>query len=368
VIAVSGVLIVGAGLAGLHVAETLRAEGYEGAVTIVGEEPVPPYERPALSKEFLSGSRSAGALQLRSGTDLAGRGIDLLLGSRVERVEGREAIVAGRRLGWEHLVLATGARARRPSSTAWPREALVLRTIDDAHALRRRLVAGARLTVVGAGLVGAEVASTALSLGCHVSVVDPGAGPLAGTVGAPVAALLADRWRAQGVSAHFGTAVAVAEERELLLESGARLGFDVLLLAIGAEPVGELLGDPGAVPTDACGRTRREHVYACGDVARFAGRPGGHWTAAAGQAAAVASAILGSPVPYDDPGFFWSDQFGLRLQMVGAAAGAVSTELAGGRDSFSARYFDRGARMVGVLLANRPHEVGAARRELRAAA
>jgi 3-phenylpropionate/trans-cinnamate dioxygenase ferredoxin reductase component len=367
VIAVGGVVIVGAGLAGLQVAERLRAGGYEKAVTLVGDESVSPYERPALSKEFLGGTRSVESLELRSDDALAARGIELVLGSRVERVERREAIVGDRRLPWDHLVLATGARPRR-TSTAWPRDTQVLRTIEDARALRERLGAGTRLVVVGAGLVGAEVASTALSLGCDVTVVDPAAGPMAASVGAAVAERLAERWRAYGAKACFGTGVAAAQERELLLQNGVRLGFDVLLLAIGVVPAGELLGQRGAVPTDACGRTGRANVYACGDVARFSGRPGGHWTAAAGQAAAVASAILGSPVPYSDPGFFWSDQFGLRLQMVGTSAGAVSIDLAGDRDSFSARYFDRGARLIGMLLANRPDEVGAARRALLAAA
>jgi NADPH-dependent 2,4-dienoyl-CoA reductase/sulfur reductase-like enzyme len=144
------------------------------------------------------------------------------------------------------------------------------------------------------------------------------------------------------------------------------LPYDALLLAIGAEPVGELLGG-GTVTTDACGRTEHPSVYACGDVAAFGGRRIEHWTSASGQAAAVASAILGSPEPYHETPYFWSDQFGLRLQMVGTTAGRARVELDGNPSSFRARYVGEAGEILGVLLANRPAEVAAARRELAAA-
>lgn len=363
----SGVLIAGAGLAGLRVAEALRAGGYDGTVTLVGEEPVPPYERPALSKELLAGTRSAADLHLRPADFLAEQEIELVLGCCVERVDpaGRTALVAGRQLAWEHLVVATGARPRRLPGLP---EALVLRTLDDAWILRERLGPGVRLAVLGAGLVGAEAASTALSLGCEVAIVDPACGPLIHVIGEGPSALIADRWRRAGAVVHFESMVTTATSDELLLTDGTCIGFDVLLVAVGVEPAAELVHPGGAIPTDACGRTRLESVYACGDVARFAGRPSAHWTAAAGQAAAVASAILGEPTPYGDPGYFWSDQFGIRLQMVGDSSNAHTVELEGDEESFSVRYRDVQGRILAVLLANRPAEVGPARRELAAAA
>ena len=362
-----GVLIAGAGFAGLRVAEALRAGGYDRPVTLVGDEPAPPYERPALSKELLAGTRTADELHLRPADWLAEQEIELVLGSSVEHVDParRTALVGGRELTWEYLVLATGARARRLPDLP---QALVLRTLDDACVLRERLAPGVRLVVVGAGLVGAEAASTALSLGCEVTIVDPASGPLVHIIGGDAASLLTDRWRRAGVELHFESAVAATTPGELHLTDGTRAGFDVLLVAVGAEPAAELVRPSGGVPTDACGRTGIDGVYACGDVARFGDRPGGHWTAAAGHAAAVASSILGEPKPYRDPGYFWSDQFGLRLQMVGDSSNAVSIELEGDEDSFAVRYRDAQRQALAVLLANRPAEVGTARRELAAAA
>jgi 3-phenylpropionate/trans-cinnamate dioxygenase ferredoxin reductase subunit len=148
-----------------------------------------------------------------------------------------------------------------------------------------------------------------------------------------------------------------------------------VLVAVGAEPAGELVeADRGGIPTDACGRTAIPGVYACGDVAS-AWRPSvsrrvrvEHWTAAAGQAAAVARAILGEERPYDDLPYFWSDQFGLRLQHVGHAEEWAAVEIDGEPDSFTVRYLDREGKPLAALLANRPREVAAFRRELAAAA
>lgn len=363
----TGVLIAGAGLAGLRVAETLRAGGYDRPVTLVGDEAVPPYERPALSKELLAGTRSSDDLSLRSTDWLAEQQIELRLGCRVERVDpaGRTALVGGKELAWEQLVLATGARARRLPELP---EAKVLRTLDDARSLREQLAPGVRLAVLGAGLVGAEAASTALTLGCNVTIIDAASGPLVHIIGDAASALVADRWQQAGAVTRFESRVAAAAPGELRLLDGTSVAFDVLLVAVGAEPESGLACVRGGVATDACGRTGFDNVFACGDVARFAGRPGGHWTAAAGQAAAVAAAILGEPRPYADPGYFWSDQFGLRLQMVGDATTADSHELEGHETSFSVRYRDEQKRTVAVLLANRPAEVGVARRELAAAA
>jgi 3-phenylpropionate/trans-cinnamate dioxygenase ferredoxin reductase subunit len=153
------------------------------------------------------------------------------------------------------------------------------------------------------------------------------------------------------------------------LSDGSRLPCDALLVAIGARPAGELLGGPDGIDTDACGRTAVRGVYACGDVARWL-RPSlgrlrvEHWTSAAGQATAVAHAILGQGAPYDDLPFFWSDQFGLRLQHVGHAETWNRVELEGNSDSFSARYLAADGQAVAMLLANRPRNIGAARREL----
>lgn len=365
----SGVLVVGAGLAGARCAEALRAGGYGMSVTVVGSEPVAPYERPALSKELLAGRREAHELLLRPAGAWDEREIDLRLGEPVERIDlrGRRARVGGRELTWDALVVATGAHARVLPGTAI-RGVHVLRTLADALALREAIVPGSRLVVVGAGFVGAEVASTALDLGADVTIVEAEPIPLARVAGAEVGLHLAGRWRDAGVRLHLGARIDRFEPGRVVLAAGDVLPYDALLVAIGAEPASELLGGRGAIATDACGRTEHPGVYACGDVAAFAGRRVEHWTSASGQAAAVASAILGSPEPYDETPYFWSDQFGLRLQMVGTATGRAHVELDGDPASFRARFVGEAGETLGVLLANRPGEVAAARRELARAA
>jgi 3-phenylpropionate/trans-cinnamate dioxygenase ferredoxin reductase component len=366
------VVIVGAGLAGSRCAETLRAQGYDGRVVLVGEEPVAPYERPALSKEHLAGERTT--VELRAPEFWAERGIELVLGRRVDAID-LDARSAGRGLEWDALVIATGARARRLPFPV-PEGVHTLRTVADATALGAELHPGARLAVIGAGFVGAEVASTARSLGVEVTLVDMAAVPLERVLGAEVGRILADRFAAAGVDLRLGTGLGqfLAEDGRvtgLELTDGSTVACDAALVAVGAEPCCDLAGDPrGGIETDACGRTPHPGVYACGDVAS-AWRPSvgrrvrvEHWTSAAGQAAAVAHAILGTERPYDDLPYFWSDQFGLRLQHVGHAEEWDAVELDGEPDSFTARYFDRAGRPLAALAVNRPREVGALRREL----
>ena len=338
------VLIVGAGLAGARCAEILRAEGFDGPVTLVGEEPVAPYERPALSKELLAGTREAESLALRPAASWAEKGIELLTGTRIARIDGWTAVTDdGRVLPWDALVVATGVVARRLAPGRHR-----LRTLADATALREALAAEGRLTVVGTGLVGTEAASTARSLGVDVTLVgDP---PLERHLGAEVAHLLAERHREHGVR--------LAPRETVPCDP-------VVLDAVGARPeTGWLRGlvplrPDGSVVADACGRTPIPRVYACGDVTGT-----GHWTAAAGQAAAVAHAILGRERPYDDVPYFWSDQLGLRLQAVGDTRTAAAVELDGDLDSLRARYTDRDGCLVAALLVNRPGEVAELRREL----
>ena len=367
------VVIVGAGLAGARCAETLRAEGFGGRVVLVGEEPTPPYERPTLSKEFLAGEREK--VELREPEFWAEREIELVLGRRIESVDLLHRS-AGEGLEWDALVVATGARARRLPFDV-PAGVHTLRTVADAAALREELGPGARLVIVGAGFVGAEVASTALKLGAEVTVLDIARVPLERVLGPEVGGLLADRYRARGVDLRPETGLARFVEdpggrvAAVELTDGTTVPCSTALVAVGAEPAVELVeADRGGIPTDACGRTAIPGVYACGDVAS-AWRPSvsrrvrvEHWTSAAGQAASVARAILGREQPYDDLPYFWSDQFGLRLQHVGHAEEWAAVEIEGDPDSFTARYLDGEGRPLAALLANRPREVAALRREL----
>jgi 3-phenylpropionate/trans-cinnamate dioxygenase ferredoxin reductase subunit len=356
------VLVIGAGLAGARCAETLRAEGYEGELVLVGDERLPPYERPALSKEFLAGAKAEHELLLRPASFYAERQIDLRLGRRVAAVDPalRTATTAGgEELSWDTLVLATGARPRRLPFPV-PPGVHTLRTVEDARALRETLVPGTRLVVVGGGFVGAEVASTALLLGAHVTMVEALATPFERTLGPTLGRLLADRYRARGVDLRVRTGIAgfhagpAGSVGTAVLTDGSELRCDLALVGIGVEPAGELAPHPvEGVP-----------LFACGDVA---GGPG-HWTSAAVSAVAVARRILGLPAEPAPPPFFWSDQFGLRLQLVGRPAAGGTVELDGDDERFLARYRNRDGRLVGALGANRPAEVASLRRELALAA
>lgn len=366
-------VIVGAGLAGSRCAETLRAEGFDGQVTLVGDEPLGPYERPALSKEFLLGKKER--IELRPPSHWEERDIKLVLGQRVETIDPSTGAIPGAPPA-DALVMATGARARGLPFSC-PQGVHTLRTASDAARLRDALIPGSRLAVIGAGFVGAEVASTARELGVEVTLVDLEEAPLARVLGREVGSLLAERYRAHGVDLRLGVGLGrfvVSTSGRLTgieLTDGSIVGCDTALVAIGAAPCCDLLGDPReGITTDACGRTQYPGVYACGDVAH-SWRPSlgahvrvEHWTSAAGQAAAVARAILGQDRPYDELPYFWSDQFGLRLQHVGHAEDLAHVEIEGDNEAFTAHYRDADGRLLAALAANRPREIAAMRREL----
>ena len=356
------ILVVGAGLAGARCAETLRAEGYDGSLTLVGDEFLPPYERPALSKEFLAGTKSERELLLRPPSSWSEQEIDLRLGQRVARIDLLErtaTTAAGDELAWDALVLATGARPRLLPFPA-PRGVHTLRTVVEAKALRAALVPGAHLVVIGGGFVGAEVASTALSLGVHVTMLEALTTPFERTLGPTLGGLLADRYRSHGVDLHVRTGATKfgvggdGSVGTVRLTDGSEVRCDVALVGIGVEPARELVRGPvEGVP-----------IFACGDVTGGLG----HWTSAAAEASAVARRILGLEPHPAQPAFFWSDQFGLRLQLVGRAVASAAVELEGGREAFIARYYDPEGRLVAALVANRPSEVASLRRELAVAA
>jgi 3-phenylpropionate/trans-cinnamate dioxygenase ferredoxin reductase component len=374
------VLIAGAGLAGARCAETLRAKGFDGDVVLVGAERVPPYERPALSKEHLLGDRDTASLELRPRAFWEERGINLRLGARIvsASIETRTALTElGEELPWDALVLATGSRPR--ALPGWNGPGVhSLRTLADAAALRAELRPGRRLAVVGAGFVGTEVASTALSLGVAVTIVDMTRAPLERVLGGEVGSILSARYATAGAGLRLGVGVERLERgrdgrpRALVLGDGSEVLADVVVIAIGVTPDADGLPgvEAGAIPTDASGRTAIPGVFAAGDVAN-AWHPllrrhlrVEHWTSAAGQGAAAAYAILGEERPFGALPYFWSDQFGLRIQHVGHAEVWATVELEGDPDSFVARYLDGKGQALAALAVNRPAEVSRLRNEV----
>jgi 3-phenylpropionate/trans-cinnamate dioxygenase ferredoxin reductase subunit len=387
---VSGVLIIGGGLAGARCAESLRAGGYDGALVVAGAEPHAPYERPALSKELLSGARDRASIALRDDAYWSSSSIALQLDAAVVGLElhRRQAVThSGATLCYDALVLATGARPRTHPLLSHLPGVHHMRTVDDATRLRDELVPGARLAIVGGGLIGAEVASTVRALGIAPTLIEAAPTPLARAFGREIGTLLAERWRRAGVPVHTGARLSAARTDRrgrvtaLVLDDGRSIACDHVLVSIGVVPETALVANQlaiardGGIETDFCGRTSVPGVFACGDVASWRRQATGtgiraeNWTSAARQAATVARAILGetSPAP-DAPLYAWSDQFSLRLQHVSTGVPWHEVEIEHGADDFAARYLDAGGNLVAALVANRPHAVPSLRRELTAVA
>ena len=283
-------------------------------------------------------------------------------------------LAGGTGVPYEHLVIATGGAPRALPVLHGRENVHVLRTLDDALALRAELRPGVRLAVVGAGLVGLEVAATARRLGAEVTVVEAGPAPLAAVLGAPVGSWLTDLHAEEGAAVVCGTQVAAVHGAgradALELSDGRRIECDLVLAAVGMAPATEWLAgsglglERGAVTTDAQGRTALPGVYAAGDAAGA-----GHWEAAVRQGTGVAGAILGLPAAAAGVASFWSDQHGVRLQFAGTTAGHDRVEVDGDPEARDARaLFLRRERPVGGLLLNRPRELPALRRLLHQAA
>ncbi|MET9971655.1 FAD-dependent oxidoreductase [Streptomyces sp. NPDC006356] len=361
------IAVVGASAAGLAAAETLRREGYDGTLTLVGDEPLAPYDRPPLSKQLLAAEWEPERLALRTPDDLAGLDLDLRLGvaaTGLRLTDGALELADGSTVPYDGLILATGVRPRRLPGAGGH----VLRTLDDALRLRDRLTPGRRLVVIGAGFLGAEAASVAPRLGCEVTLLEPAPVPLAHAVGAEVGALLTRAHLERGVDLRCGVTVTEVTEGGVRLADGELVEADEALIAIGSLPNTEWLAGSGLTVGDGvvcdeyCEAARG--VYAAGDVARWYNPLFGqsmrieHRTNAAEQGMAAARNLLNphtrkpfAPVPY-----FWSDQYDMKIQAYGRLRGhdevaVVEGDLAEGR--FVAAY-RRGDRVTGALAVGMP--------------
>jgi 3-phenylpropionate/trans-cinnamate dioxygenase ferredoxin reductase component len=385
--AARGVVVIGAGQGGLDTVAALRAKGYGGPVTLVGEEPVLPYQRPPLSKGFLTGATSYDDLTLRTESFFEAQEITLVSGVRaigIELERQRVRLASGATLGYDKLVLATGSRPRTLPVPGMDLTGVrTLRTFADAEALRALLDGLPRQVVVlGAGFVGLELAATARALGHEVTVVEAQQRVLSRALTPPMAQWLAERHRREGVRLLLGQEVtalhgtAAGEVAEVRLRDGRCLPADLVVVGVGALPNTQLAAEAGllvgdGVVVDQWLRTDDMSVYAIGDCARFpSARPGRHIRLesvqnASDQARCVAAAICGEPAPYTAVPWFWSEQYALRLQMAGLTAGHDETVTVGDPDGarFSVLCFREG-RLTGVESVGRPADHGIARRLL----
>lgn len=370
------ILIVGASLAGLRAAESLRRLGFEGALTLAGAEPHLPYDRPPLSKQLLAGDWDLTRIELRSAEELAEREIELRTGlaaTALDTAAHRVDFGDGPSLEYDALIIATGARPRALAGAEDLDGVYTLRTIEDSLALRDELSEGRRLVVVGAGFIGGEVAATARHRGVDVTIVEALPVPLARVLGEEMGNVCADLHRAHGVDLRLGVGVEGFEGSPRVtgvrLSDGTTIGADVVVVGIGVQPNTEWLEGSGLTLDNGvvCDEMLRaaEDVYAIGDVARWPHPLFDemvrleHWTNAAESAHAVAENMLAEPGAQQPVGavpYFWSDQYDAKIQLLGEGADADEVRVVhGGMDElrFVALY-RRGERLLGAFTISLP--------------
>jgi NADPH-dependent 2,4-dienoyl-CoA reductase/sulfur reductase-like enzyme len=381
------IAVVGASLAGLSTARALREQSYDGRIVVIGDEVHVPYDRPPLSKEFLAGTASPDDIALGAPDD-EDLGLEWRLSTTAVGLDHLSRSVLlddGSEIRADGVVLATGARARRLPGSDGLDGVHVLRSLDDAIALREDLAAGGRLVVIGAGFIGAEVASTARKLGLDVTVVETQPVPLAGPLGADMGAVCAELHADHGTRLLTGTGVAglvgTGRVEAVELTDGTRLPADVVVVGIGATPNIEWLAHSGValgngVLTDARGATNIPGVVAVGDCAAAWSASAErhvrieHWTNALEQPATAVATLRGAGEPAPTPvPYFWSDQYGARIQFAGSRReGDVARVVEGScADRSFLVVYERDGHPVAVLGMNQPRLFTRWRRQLRAA-
>jgi NADPH-dependent 2,4-dienoyl-CoA reductase/sulfur reductase-like enzyme len=376
------VVVVGSSLAGLRACETLRSDGFAGAITLVGAEDELPYDRPPLSKKFLAGEWEADRIRLRKADEFAALALELRLGvAAVQlRVDAHEVVLADDRVvSYDAIVITTGTQTRRLASQPdWP-GVVELRTLSDAADMRDRLQPRTRLVVIGAGFIGLEVAATAAQRGAHVTVLEGAPAPLMRALGETMGHAVASVHGRHGVEVRSAVGVAGFEGddagvRGVYLTDGEMVPADVVLVGVGVRPATDWLADSGLLLEDGvvCDASLRaaSDVYAAGDCVRWPNAVFDgevmrieHWTNAAEQGAAAARSLLAvaygtEPEPYESVPFFWSDQFDSRVQFVGRAHGDDDVHVfAGDVDGAFAALYGWNGRLRGVLGVSKPRLV-----------
>lgn len=381
-------LIIGAGQAGAQAAQSLRAAGYDGDLVMLGAEPHAPYQRPPLSKKYLSGDVAAEHLALRPPAFYTANRIELVAGAvatRVDTAARRVELDDGRALPYARLLIATGTRARPlPLPGHELAGVLTLRTIRDVDALRPAFTPGARLVIIGGGYIGMEVAAVARARGLDVTVLEAAPRVLARVVAPAVSAFYHDLHRAHGVTLRLDARpvrfAGVDRVTGVDLADGSCLPADLVLVSIGALACDELAAASGiatrdGILVDAFARASAPGVFAAGDCTRFHSALYGRDIRlesvqnAIDQAKLAAAAMLdAASAPYDPVPWFWSDQYDVKLQIAGLSQDHDRVVLDGdpAAASFAVSYY-RGERLLAVDAINRPRDHMLARRAIAAA-
>jgi NADPH-dependent 2,4-dienoyl-CoA reductase/sulfur reductase-like enzyme len=328
-------VIVGASLAGAKAAETLRDEGFDGEIVLLGTEPELPYERPPLSKGYLLGKDERSSVFVHPGDWYAEHGVDLRMGVTVTAIDrATSAVVTSGPAGpgtvhYDKLLLTTGASPRRLSFPGSDRdEVLYLRTVSDSDRLRAAFQPGTRVAVAGAGWIGLETTAAAREAGCPVTVLEPQPSALHDQVGPELGAVFADLHRSHGVQFRFGERAEEFRPGLVITSAGAEVPADLFVVGIGAAPNDQLAATAGldvsnGVLTDEALRTSDENIFAAGDVANSVNPLLGrrvrveHWANALNGGPAAARSMLGQPVVYDPVPYFYSDQYDLGMECAG---------------------------------------------------
>ena len=330
------IVIVGASLTGGTAAATLRDEGFDGPLILIGAEPRPPYERPPFSKEYLRGEKPFEKALVKPAGHWAANNIETRFGETVERVDtaAREVVLAGgERVAYDKILIATGVRNRKLNAPAADLPGVhSLRTVDDSDAIRADAANAHRAVVVGMGFIGAEVAASLRMLGLEVTAVEPTPTPLYRVLGPDVGSAIGALHADQGVTLRFDDVVESFEGsgrvEAVVTKSGQRIPCDLAVVGVGVEPVVDPVAgtdievDNGIVVDERC-RTNVEGVYAAGDIANHFHPIFGrrmrveHWQNAMRQGAHAAKSMLGSEEPYTDLHWFWSDQYDANIQYAG---------------------------------------------------
>jgi 3-phenylpropionate/trans-cinnamate dioxygenase ferredoxin reductase subunit len=329
-------VIAGASLAGGTAAITLREEGFDGRVILIGAEDHLPYERPPLSKQYLRGEMPEGKMLLRPAEFYAANAIELKLGSAARRVETGAKVVelaSGERIAYDKLLIATGGRNKRPPIPGIDLDGVYdLRVIGDADRIRAVAEAGKNVVVVGMGFIGSEVSASLRAMGLNVTVIEGKGSPLGGLLGAEISGLLETVHRENGVAMHFGEVVSafegVGHVERVTTRSGLAFECDFAVVGIGIQPQTELVADTdikvdnGILVDEYC-RTSVADVFAAGDVANHLHPIMGqhirveHWQNAIRQGSAAARSMMGRGEPYREVHWFWSDQYDVNIQYAG---------------------------------------------------